>query len=401
MTMIGAESFPGLVSARMAADAITLSSAWLARLQELVPLETNEVFPSDQILDHIPLLIEAIARFVQAPEDEEIAANTEVMEKARELGQLRHQQRASVHQILREFELLGEILEDFVKACATETPLPPSAAEGFHAVQRVTRATRALTRTTVDTFLAEYTAVIQERNDRLRNFNRMASHELRTPLGTLMFAAAALNQPSVTGSPERLARVGEAIRSNTERLARLVENLQRIVRLSESPDAPNLQEIEIGVLAADIRSQIADMAVARGVTIRIAPDLPTINIDPARLELILINLLSNAVKYSDPSKPDAFVEISSMPPADGLITLIVRDNGIGVPDDMIADIFTRFMRAHAHLDDSLGVSGSGLGLAIVAECVEAVGGRISCESQVGIGTTFVLTLPATPPGMLV
>ena len=396
--MYTAEGFAGIVSQRMAAEALTLSASWFTRLDELLPVAPEEVFPSEEILDHIPSLIGDIARYLQAPDDEEIAANTAVTEKARELGMLRHRQQASVHQLLREFELLGEVLETFVVEEATRLSLSPSPAECFDVVRRLTRATRSLMRTTVDTFISEYTNTIQERNERLRTFNRMASHELRTPLGTLMFAAAALNQASVRDNPDRLTRVTEAIRGNTERLARLVENLQRIVRLAESSDGPDLQDVDLGALAGDIRTQVEDMAAARGVEIRILDGLPSIVIDPARLELILINLLSNAIKYSDPARQGPYVEvgIDPAPQPPGVVTLVVRDNGLGVPDEQQQEIFSRFTRAHAHLDEAHGISGSGLGLAIVAECVEAVGGAIRCESTVGEGTAFFVTLPVTP-----
>jgi signal transduction histidine kinase len=397
MTLLTADSFAGIVSERMAAEAIGLSAQWFTRLKELLPVTANEVFPSEQILDHIPLLIADVGRYLQAPEDEEIAANAAVIEKARELGVLRHAQQASVHQLLREYEILGEILESFVGIEAARLPVQPTAIECFEVVRRVTRATRTLMRTTVETFIAEYTSTIQERNERLKTFNRMASHELRTPLGTLLFAAAALEQPVLQGDVQRMARVAEAIRSNTQQLARLVENLQRIARLSESPDAPNVQEIDVTALASEVARQLQDMAAARGVEIRVHEPLPTLVVDPARLELVLMNLVSNAIKYSDPQKPSQRVEVFGRDgDAPGSVSLIVRDNGLGVPDGLRDTIFDRFTRAHAHLDETLGVSGTGLGLAIVAECVEAVGGRIVCESAVGEGTTFIVTLPLEP-----
>jgi signal transduction histidine kinase len=397
MTVFTADSFAGIVSARMSAEAIGLSAQWFTRLKELLPVASNEVFPSEQILDHIPQLIGDVGYYLQAPEDEEIAANAAVIDKARELGVLRHAQQASVHQLLREYEILGEILESFVALEAARLPMQPSAIACSEVLRRVTRATRTLMRTTIETFIAEYTSTIQERNERLKTFNRMASHELRTPLGTLLFAAAALDQPALQGDPQRMARVAEAIRSNTQQLARLVENLQRIARLSESSDAPNVQEIDVAALASEVSRQLHDMAAARGVTIQIEEPLPLLSVDPARLELVLMNLVSNAIKYSDSQKATQFVEIAARPGgASATVTLTVRDNGLGVPPDLQHTIFDRFARAHAHLDETLGVSGTGLGLAIVAECVEAMGGTIVCESAVGEGTTFIITLPLEP-----
>ena len=76
--------------------------------------------------------------------------------------------------------------------------------------------------------------------------------------------------------------------------------------------------------------------------------------------------------------------------------MLVRDNGLGIPEADQAAIFERFFRAHSHLDGELGVTGTGLGLAIVVECVQALGGTIRCESTVGGGTTFSVTLPTRP-----
>jgi signal transduction histidine kinase len=72
---------------------------------------------------------------------------------------------------------------------------------------------------------------------------------------------------------------------------------------------------------------------------------------------------------------------------------VVRDNGLGIPEADMATVFQRFTRAHAQLDQQLGVTGSGLGLAIVADCVEQLGGSIRCESSVEHGTAFYVTLP--------
>src|SRR5262245_5139586 len=110
MTTATAEDYAGVVSRRVEAERHILAGRWLSRLNELLTVEPNEVFPSEQLLDHIPALIGEIAAYLRAPANEEIAANTVVIEKARELGSLRHEQRASVHQLLREYEILADIL---------------------------------------------------------------------------------------------------------------------------------------------------------------------------------------------------------------------------------------------------------------------------------------------------
>jgi signal transduction histidine kinase len=392
-------NYSGILSQRVAEERLPLAGRWLDQLKVLLTVATNDVFPSQQLLDHIPALIGEIAGYLRAPADEEIAANAAVIDKARELGLLRHRQQASVHQLLREYDILGQILEAFIAEETARLGLQPSAVECFEVLRRVTHAVRTLMRTTVDTFVAEYTAALEERNERIGAFNRMASHELRSPIGTLLFASAALNIDTVRSDPARLAKVAAAIQTNAERLSWLVANLQRLARLDDHLEAPNHQRVELGTIAMEVARQLGEMAAARNMTIDFDPQLPTIYGDPAQIELVLMNLVSNAIKYSDPAKPRSFVEISAAGEAgsDGAVTICIRDNGIGIPEGDRSAIFDRFFRAHPQRDEELGVSGTGLGLAIVAECLRALGGSIRCESGVGEGTAFFVTLPAQPP----
>lgn len=396
---IATADYAGIVSHRVAAERHALAGHWLRRLNEVLAVDANDVFPSEQLLDHIPALIGEIATYLRAPADEEIAANTVVIDKARELGSLRHEQRASVHQLLREYEILAEILETFVVEETARLGLRPSAADCFELLRRLTRSSRTLMRTTVDTFVSEYTRAIEDRNERIKTFNQMASHELRSPIGTLLFAVAALERADVQGDRPRLERITATIKTNSLRLSSLVENLQRVTRLSTDIDVPSEQEVDVETLASEVARQLADMAASRRVRIVVGTPLPTLRTDPARLELALMNLVSNAIKYSDPDKADSFVSIGSPiedRPPDGTCGIEVCDNGLGIAEDNRAAIFDRFFRAHAHMDAELGVSGSGLGLAITADCVQAIGGTITCRSTVGKGSCFSIVLPLVP-----
>jgi signal transduction histidine kinase len=393
-------NFAGIVSQRVEAERHVLAGQWLRRLNQLLTVEANDVFPSAQLLDHIPMLIGEIAAYLRAPEDEEIAANTVVIEKARELGSLRHEQRASVHQLLREYEILADILESFVVEETERLGLQPSAGECFELLRRLTRASRTLMRTTVDTFVSEYMTAIQDRNERIKAFNQMASHELRSPIGTLLFAAAALERSDIRADAAKSQKITTTIKTNAERLSWLVENLQRVTRLSGAADVPNEQNVEVETIASEVARQLEDMASSRHVRIVVGAELPQLCADPARLELALMNLVSNAIKYSDPAKPDSFVEITSKAlsvDVENRCVIQVRDNGLGIPEENRAAIFDRFFRAHAHMDTELGVSGSGLGLAITADCVHAMGGSIECESNVREGSCFSITLPVKSP----
>ena len=131
MSSASTTAYASLIAQAILAERFTIAARWLARLNEILEVEPAQVFPSDQLLDHIPTLIAEVAGYLHSPNAEEIAANTAVIEKARELGLLRHAQKASVHQLLREYEILGEILEDFIARQTDEQRLEPSAAGVF------------------------------------------------------------------------------------------------------------------------------------------------------------------------------------------------------------------------------------------------------------------------------
>ena len=405
MMSLTAQDYPAMIAARMTAERLSLSAKWLGRLRELLTVAANDVFPSEQLLDHIPSLVDEIAGYLAAPAEEAIAANAAVMDKARELGMLRYKQRASAHQLLHEYEILGEILEAFLAEETGRLAVQPTVAQCFEVQRRLAGFVRVLMRTTVDTFISEYTTTIQEQNERIKAFNRAASHELRSPIGTLRFASALLDNETVRQDPRRLAKVASTVKSSADRLAWLVENLQRIARISDPVDLPSEQLVDLTALGGEVSRQLDEMALARKVAIRIEPGLPALVADPARLELVLLNLVANAIKYSDPQKAESFVEVvHDRRQVDAVIadephtfTLCVRDNGIGIAEADQPAIFDRFVRAHAHRDQELGVTGTGLGLAIVIDCVQALGGAIRCESRTGEGTAFFITLPIPAP----
>ena len=382
--------FAAVIANRLAEEHATLAARWFARLRVLVPVSDNEVFPSDSLLDHIPSLIIDISDYVRAPETDAIVANTRVFEKARELGTLRHQQQASLHQVLREYQLLGEILTQFVQTEAAEAPAPPGAAESIKVIMRIQQGVSLLLQETVETFVGLYTRTITNQAERLEQFTRMAAHEWRQPLGTLLTAAAVLRLPGV--SAEQRDNSAAMIDRNVRRLIEMTLTLERIARIDSQDDSAMRQQVELTVVAREAARQLREMAQAGGVEVHIGDGMPVAHVDVGRLELTLVNLLSNAIKYADPNKPERHVTVSARLVSEDQCVIEVRDNGLGIPTDRIPDIFRRFTRAHERTGH---VPGVGLGLSIVADCVTEMSGRVDVESVVGEGSVFRVRIPVS------
>ena len=391
-----APSYAEVLATRIQEETADLSARWLAELTRILPVDAGEVFPGRDLLDHIPLLLHEVGGYLRAPAAEEIGANTSVIEKARELGRMRHQQRASVHQLLREYEILGEVLEQFVASETVRLELAPPPTECIAVLSRLNRAMQILLQTTVDTFVAEYTDTIAQQTKRLESFNRTVGHELRNPLGTMQLALTLLGKETEAPGVIDTGRWLGVMQRNIDHMVQILRALEALSRATGTADTPTRQRIALDAVASEVARQLADMAESRGVAIVVEDGMPTLHVDAARLELVLMNLVSNSVKYADPAKPQRVVEIRHEDGTPGLCTVVVRDNGLGMSSEVLGRIFQPFFRGHSGSDGELGNSGSGLGLAIVDECVRALGGTIEVESTPRVGTSFRVTLPDEP-----
>lgn len=388
------ETFAATIASRLKAQRQLLAGRWLDRLQALVPVGPEEIFPTSTLLDHIPSLIEEIGKFL-ATSDTDIAANTFVVAKAQELGVLRHEQHASVHQLLKEYELLRGILESFVVEQAEQLHLSAAVTEVIGCIRRINQAVAVVMRTTVDMFVERYTATISEQTRRFEQFNRLVGHELRQPLGVLQTAVSLLQLPQAGADAHRRERAVNAIERNVTRLVELVATISKVAGLRDD-DGLAVQSISLTAVAQETSRQLREAAEARGVNVRVTPDLPIVTVDVGRLELLLTNLISNAIKDSDPGKAERFIEISPVRSTGAECMFQVRDNGLGLNSEQLGNVFMPFYRGHVERDAELGIEGLGLGLGIVRDCADAIGASIAVDGAPGEGATFTITLPGRP-----
>jgi PAS domain S-box-containing protein len=211
------------------------------------------------------------------------------------------------------------------------------------------------------------------------------AHDLRQPLTSILGQGQVAAQVARKGQADLAARSAEAIVTSARRMNVMIRDLVDSVRL----DAHNLelsrQPIELGSYLRDLIERNKTSLDTNRIFIDGQPTLPPGSADPDRLERIMLNLLSNAQKYST---PPGSIEVSARQ-QNQFAVIEVQDHGQGIPPDDISHLFERFYRGKgAKKKESIG-----LGLYISRILVEAHGGRIWVESEVGKGSTFYFTLP--------
>ncbi|HRF48798.1 MAG TPA: ATP-binding protein [Anaerolineales bacterium] len=224
-----------------------------------------------------------------------------------------------------------------------------------------------------------------------RDFLANVSHDLKTPLTSIRGFAQAIEE-GAADSPEAVQRAAIVIREEAERLNRLVADLLDLARLESEDVGGQGSPVDLaGLLRAQIE-RLGPRAADKQVRLEVSPALPQalVSGNADRLAQVLQNLLDNALKYT-PSGGRVKAELNA---GGGQVTLSVADSGPGIPAEDLGRIFERFYQVDRARGRSAEVSGVGLGLAIVKEIIARHGGTIHAESVVGIGTRFVVTLPA-------
>ncbi len=220
-------------------------------------------------------------------------------------------------------------------------------------------------------------------------FISIVSHELRTPLTSIKEAVSLLVDeiPGKISDDQREFLL--LIKHDTERLARLLNDILDISRIEAGKLQMKMEELDIREVIRHCVGSMNPMANVKGIKLlnEVNHDLSMIDADRIKIEQILTNLLSNAIKFS-PNKGEIRVVVKD---GDGYITISVIDNGIGIPEKDLEKIFDKFYQSDS--STTRRAEGTGLGLSIVKGLVEVHGGRIWVESKEGEGSAFHFTLP--------
>jgi two-component system phosphate regulon sensor histidine kinase PhoR len=225
--------------------------------------------------------------------------------------------------------------------------------------------------------------------ERVRSdFIANVSHELRTPLTAIIGYLEALLD-GVQDDARQREEFLRTIKTHADRLGALVHDLLQLAQIESGDYRWRRESVDVVGLVRRSAELIQPLAQHRHIAVTWASDAPAARVvaDEEKLTQVLVNLLANAVKYTEPGGAvDASVSAS-----DARVVIRVRDTGIGIAPTDRDRVFERFYRVDRARSRESG--GTGLGLSIVKHVVEAHGGTVSVDSQLGQGSTFTVTLP--------
>ena len=210
------------------------------------------------------------------------------------------------------------------------------------------------------------------------------AHELRTPLSIIRGQAEAIADGIYPADAEHMAPIVSA----TESLEMLVDDLGTLTLAESGALRLHREPIDVAVLVNETLQAFGADARAAGVQLneQVDADLPALDADPARMRGVLGNLVRNALVHARRGGTIGVEGVAS----NGWIHLTVRDDGAGIPADLLPRVFDRFVKGPSS-------TGSGLGLAIVRDVVEAHGGSVGATSSEAHGTAITLQLPSVAP----
>jgi signal transduction histidine kinase len=225
---------------------------------------------------------------------------------------------------------------------------------------------------------------VQVRED----FLSVASHELHTPLTSLMLSVQSIERERIPVTPETMKATIARIGRQGRRLSRLVDDLLDVTQIASNRLSVDLGSVDLAALVEEVVERFDDEFVRADAPVTVRADGQPIGTwDRSRLDQVVSNLLSNAIKFGAGAPIEVTVDR-----LDDRALLVVRDRGIGIAPDRLPHVFERFERGVS----ASQYGGLGLGLYIVRSIVQGLGGEVTCESRLGEGARFVVSLPLSP-----
>lgn len=353
-----------------------VTSAWHDALCGQMNIRPEAVFPTDELLDHMHLVVEHIIDLIEAAGD----VPPRTLEALRDLAE--HWQHAgySIEEALLHFRVLNGIMHEEFRALIRDTgrELDAEAAAGI--AESLSHGCGLVQVVIVGTYR-------DRSEERIADYVSMLSHEIRGPLSAGLAALQTIAVLDDAGGDEAGAKRRRALQRVEDSLwqaNRIVDAVKSLAALSDGDGT------ELGPLPEIAATVLAETeGQSEEVSVEWEGEVPDIEVPFEPVTIALHNLIQNAVAYSDPAKPERWVRIRCRyDEQEGCWLLEVADNGVGIPKDEQRVIFKRFRRG-----SSARGEGFGLGLSIVREAAWRINGDVSLESEPGEGSTFTFSFP--------
>ncbi len=237
-----------------------------------------------------------------------------------------------------------------------------------------------------------YSIFRQKRLTEIKNdFINNMTHEFKTPISTISLAAQMLKDPAVAKSPTMFQHISGVINDETKRLRFQVEKVLQMSMFERQKATLKMKEVDANELIAGVVNTFT-LKVEKyngKITTSLEAEDPNIFVDEMHITNVIFNLMDNAVKYKKPDE-DLLLNVRTWNEP-GKLLISIQDNGIGIKKENLKKIFDKFYRVHTgNLHD---VKGFGLGLAYVKKIIQDHKGTIRAESELNVGTKFIIVLP--------
>ena len=361
------------LAARIRRERDTLLAGWRAEVRQLSVAHGLDV---PTLNDHIPDLLEELADELEAHVDESMVGELKKNSVIHGLDRLRLG--FDIEEVVAEYNALRGVIQDLIERHDLSLRGPVN-----RTINRVIDMSIGLA---VKTYAAQKALEIQQRREEHLAF---VAHDLRSPLSAIAMAAQLLEATVPTvAKDERAAALLETMHRNVGRLNSLVVKVvhEEVNLKAKVDERVERREVKLRGLVEALVEDLRPLADASNLKlINDVPERLTAFADAGMLSLIFQNLISNAIDYT----PNGEVVVGAREgQGAGAVACWVGDNGAGIPADRLEKVFDKLE------SDPGRRNGMGLGLAIVKQFVEAHGGRVSVESELGRGSTFRFTIPS-------
>jgi signal transduction histidine kinase len=395
-----------IVTARLAdhlcAQRGVITDHWIEAVRTSPEIPSAQNLSHAELSDHLPDLFNSLVEYLRTSASGDARRN--VIRDARRHGSRRWDQGYNLGELLRELGTVHRlILRDAIRTFASSFPdWRADVDEAWELISSFFEdAVVGSTEQYVENFgsqLRQASKSFAEANEKLSKTDasrllliRTVSHDLGNFLNSLTWVVNAFGPESDETERRKMIEVTER---NLADMRVLLGELTDYSVLLAGDVRPDFEEISIPSLCEDLTASFSQIARANGMLLKIRRDgnLRTVLSDCRRIKQIVGNLISNAIKYRRQERSDGSIELLFMSLSGERWQLIVRDTGIGIPNDQLANIFQEFQRVAPRGE----IQGAGLGLAIAKRLVDLLGGEITVSSKVGKGTQFAITFPMKP-----